>query len=105
GPKEWVNITLHPEIEPGLVFPKILNQNPNKSTKVKAIIINAGPEAGGSGAEGGESPPSEWHYQEIGGEFLGKPGVTRPTATNVNIFARGLDGNLWQAWTTGSGWN
>ena len=98
GPGEWVSLPM--SSEPGFLYPEILSNNPNKGTKVKGIIINK-PVGGGAH----ESPPPGWHYQEIGGEFLGKPGITRPTATNVNIFVRGLDGNLWQTFTGGSGWS
>jgi hypothetical protein len=41
-----------------------------------------------------------WHYQELSGEFLGRPGISRTSETNFNVFVRGLDGNLWQTWSS-----
>ena len=54
---------------------------------------------------------STWLFQELSGEILGDPAVAwagepgNPAAKNVNVFAQGLDGNLWQNWTLGVGWS
>lgn len=100
---QWLEVNTRENGRPTSIYPSIRNRSESQSTVVKGIIVSEYPEY--------EPPPppppppaSSWHYQEIGGEFLGKPGVTRSSETGVHIFVQGLDNNLWQTWTNGSGW-
>jgi hypothetical protein len=45
-----------------------------------------------------------WSFQSLTGQILGDPDIASSGSGRVNIFATGLDNNLWQKWTTGSGW-
>lgn len=47
-----------------------------------------------------------WHSSNVGGgTSLDDPALSSSGPNKLDIFVRGLDGNLWQMWTTGIGWN
>jgi len=43
-------------------------------------------------------PTPSWHYENLGGQFLGDPDIASAAPGYLNVFARGLDNNLWQKW-------
>lgn len=51
---------------------------------------------------------SSWHFENLGGQILGDPEIASTGPGHLNVFVRGLDGNLWQKWTIDgvnwSGW-
>lgn len=50
------------------------------------------------------SPPPTWHFQNVGGgTILGDPAITSTGFNHLNVFVRGLDGNLWQKWSVDGG--
>jgi sialidase-1 len=46
-----------------------------------------------------------WNFQGLTGQILGDPDISSTGEGHVNIFAQGLDQQLWQKWTTGIGWS
>jgi hypothetical protein len=93
---QWITINVRSKGQPTYQEPSISNSNGTKATTVKGILISEPPPP---------PPPPSWHYQEVAGEFLGKPSIARSEEASTSIFVRGLDGNLWQKWTTGVGWS
>ena len=90
---QWVTLQLPPGEQ--FAWPHIENLNKSKSTKVKGILVfNEGSPP---------PPPASWHYEQLGGEFLDKPTIDATSADHLNILVRGLDGNLWQKFTSGPG--
>jgi hypothetical protein len=98
----WLTINTRSGGAPTVQAPSIWNNNAAKSTVVKGIIISEPPP---SPPPPPPPPTKSWHYQEVGGEFVGRPAVARTGSTDASIFVEGLDGNLWQNWTTGIGWS
>jgi repeat uncharacterized protein DUF346 len=46
-----------------------------------------------------------WSFESLSGQITGKPDVSSVGSGAANVFAEGLDGNLWQKWRVGSGWS
>jgi peptide methionine sulfoxide reductase MsrB len=46
-----------------------------------------------------------WSFESLSGQILGDPDVSSVGSGAANVYARGLDGNLWQQWRVGSGWS
>jgi hypothetical protein len=93
---QWISVNTRSNGQPTYQEPTISNSNGSKTTVVKGILYSEPPPP---------PPPPSWHYQEVAGEFLGKPSIARSEEASTSIFVEGLDGNLWQNWTTGVGWS
>jgi hypothetical protein len=50
-------------------------------------------------------PPSTWHFQNLGSEIIGDPTLSSAGQGRLNIYARGLDNNLWYKYANGGPWS
>jgi hypothetical protein len=46
-----------------------------------------------------------WSFESLYGQILEDPDVSSVGGGAANVYAKGLDGNLWQQWRVGSGWS
>jgi hypothetical protein len=97
----WIDIDMrNSKGEPTFAYPQIVNLSGNQYTKVKGITVHSG---GGGTTQPPPTTPPHRHEEQLGGEFLGKPTIDATKPDYLNILVRGLDGNLWQKYTSGPG--